>query len=62
MHRSTGIAMSGLYPRYSLDNSCAALTFSMQLETEGGAAMLRNANINQLAVAAHPAGFKFCTA
>jgi hypothetical protein len=34
----------------------------MQLETEGGVAMLRMANINHLDVAAHPAGFELCTA
>ena len=46
----------------SLDNSLAALTISTQLETEGGAAMMRTTNITQLDVAAHPAGFEFCTA
>jgi hypothetical protein len=45
-----------------LDNSLAVLTISAQLETEGGAAMLRTTNITQLEVAAHPAGFEFRTA
>jgi len=45
-----------------LDNSLAALTISTQLETEGGAAMLRTTNIIQLEVAAHPAGFEIRTA
>jgi hypothetical protein len=45
-----------------LDNSLAALTISAQLETEGGAAMLRTTINIQLEVAAHPAGFGIRTA
>jgi hypothetical protein len=45
-----------------LDNSLAALAISAQLETEGGAAMLRLTNITKLEVAAHPAGFEIRTA
>jgi len=44
-----------------LDNSLLSLAISAQLETEGGAAMLRTTNINELEVAAHPAGFGICT-